>query len=137
MSTTTLDERLHVAAIKAAIKAQFGPNNVYDYGTVPGADGNAGTLPNIFALVSLERRYNPNLTLAARASANGWRLSVRVVGRTMDEARWALLKVATALNEQRLTIDGRATTPLQYESPRPPELDDGRFSGLASYTYAL
>lgn len=136
MSTVTLDSRPHIAAIRAAIKAEIGPNNVYEYGQVPGADGNAGTLPNIFVLVAIERRYNPTLNLAAKAGATGWRVSARAVGRTVDEARWALFKVATALNEQRLTIEGRATTPLQFESDRTPEKDDGRFSGVAMYTYA-
>lgn len=131
-----LDSRAHATAVKAAIKAQLGPNNAYDYGTVPGADGNTGTLPNIFVLVSVERRYNPNLRLSAQAGTTGWRIGVRALGRTVDESRWALLKVATALNEARLTIDGTTTTPIQFESDQAPVLDEGRYSALSLWTYS-
>lgn len=135
MSAPLLDSRPQAVAIKAAIKASFGPNDVYDYGQVPGADGNAGTLPDIFALISLERTTNPTVNMAAKAGTTGWRVSVRVVGRTTDEARWALFKAATALNEAQLTIESRITTPLFLESEQTPTPDDGRFSGVAIYTF--
>lgn len=134
--STVLDSRQYATAIKAAIKAQIGPNDVYEYGEVPGSTGVAGTLPNIFILVSLERRNNPNLRLTAQAGTTGWRISLRAVGRTVDEARWAMYRVAFALNEQRLTIAGTPSTPIQFESDSAPESDDGRFSGTAFYTFA-
>lgn len=134
---TVLDARLHAAAVRTAITAALAPSwTAYDYGKVPGADGNTGTLPNIFCLVSVERRFNSNLRLSAQAGTGGWRVSVRCLGRTVDEARWAMDRVTRALNEARLLIDGRATTPIQFESDQAPAFDDGRYSGLSSWTYA-
>ena len=135
---TTTDSRPHATAVRAAVTASLAPSwTAYDYGKVPGSDGNAGSLPSIYALVSVERRYNPNLRLSAQAGQAGWRIAVRVVGRTADEARWAMARTADALNEKRLTIAGRSTTPIQFESEQTPELDNGRYSALALYTYAL
>lgn len=136
-----IDARPHTSAIKAAIKAEFGPNNAYDYGEVPG-DKNAATealrksaLPNIFAVVSVERRYNPNLRMTAQAGSAGWRVSVRCMGKTVVQAQWAMFHVGQALNEQRLVIDGEPTTPIQFESDEAPRWDDQRFAGLVIYTY--
>lgn len=141
MSTTTLDERLHASALKAAIKARLGPRDAYDYGRVPGDKNNPDederdqSLPDIFVLVSVERTYNANVNMAAKAGTTGWRVEARSVGRTVDEARWAMAKVALALNEVSLVIAGRATTALQYESGRAPAPDDGLFSGTSQWTY--
>lgn len=138
MSAVIIDARPHAAAVKAAVTAAMAPQwTAYDYGKVPGADGNPGSLPYIYAIVTLERRYNPNLRLSANASSGGWRATVRCVGRTADECRWAMNKAATALNETRLTVDGRTTTPIQFESEQNPEPDDGRLSALSVWTYAL
>lgn len=131
-----LDSRAHAAAVKTAIKAQLGPNDAYDYDEIPGANGNDGDLPDIYVAVSLERRYNPNLRITAQAGATGWRIAVRAVGPTVDEVRWALLKVATALNEKRLTINGTPTTPIQFETDQAPERDEGVYTAVAFYTYS-
>jgi hypothetical protein len=135
MSTT--DARPHAAALKAAIKAALGATaNVYDYSTVPGTNGNAGTVPTTFVIVAVERRYNPNLRLTAQAGAVGWRVSARCVASSVTNAGLLLAAVATALNEKRLIVDGADTTPIQFESDQTPALDDGKYSALAIYTYA-
>lgn len=135
--TVILDSRPHAVAVKAAVTASLAPSwTTYDYGKVPGSDGNAGTLPSIYTIASVERRFNPNLRLSANASTGGWRITVRSVGRTVDECRWAMNKVSLALNEARLTVDGRPTSPIQFESEQNPTLDDGRFSALSVWTYA-
>lgn len=134
--TAILDERQHIAALSTLMTATLGPDRVYDFGMVPGADGNPGDLPPIFALLALERRYvQPNR--AGRSGVTGWRLSVRYVGRSVAEARWAQMQVAAALNEVTLTIAGVTSTPVTHESTTAIALDDGRFSGLSSWTYAL
>lgn len=136
MTTVLIDARPHVVAVKAAIETQLGAAaDVYDYGKVPGADGNAGTLPNIYVLLTVERRFNPLQRSTAQAGAAGWRITARGVGRTADEARWAMFKVATALTEVRLTVAGAPTSPIRFESEQNPELDNGRHSGLSLYTY--
>lgn len=132
---SALDARPVATEAKAAIKAQLGPNNVYDFGQVPGADGVGGTLPNIFVLLSVERRYNDTRILSGDDGLTGWRIAARSVGRTVDECRWAMLKVATALDGKRLTLDGAVTPPIQFEADQSPEWDDSRYSALTLYTF--
>lgn len=135
MTAPAIDVREHLAAIKAAVKAQFGPNNVYGYGEVPGSNGNPGAMPNIFALISVERRHVPITRLAALPSRSSWRVSVRWVGRTEPEARWAEHKATLALDGLRIVIDGETSTPLQHESSTAAQYDEGRMSGLTRFTY--
>lgn len=135
--TVVIDSREHAAAIKAAVNAELGDVECYEYDEVPGVNGNDGTEPRKYAVFSIERRYNPNLNLGAKAGTGGWRAAVRAVGTTVDEARWVMFKTALALNEARLSIGSARTTPIQFESDQAPEYDDGRFAGLALYTYAL
>lgn len=129
-----VDARPVVEAIRTAIEAQLGGWQVYDYGQVPGADGNTGALPNIYALLSIERTPSSVRRMSAQRNVSGWRFTVRVVGRTVNEARWALAKVAVAVNEVTLIADGRQSTPIQHERDQAPELDEGRFSALSSWT---
>lgn len=136
-SAPAVDERAHRDVIKAALLTKFPNPVVFDFGTVPGLDGNAGSTPRIHALLAIERRYvEPRR--AGLTGLSGWRVSVRGVGRTPDEARQALLWATAALEENRLTVADVVSTPLAHESTTNPERDDdGWFSGLASWTYAL
>jgi hypothetical protein len=136
VTASPLDERAHRDVIAPLLTATLGANRVYDYGRVPGANNNSGTVPDIFALLGFERRYVEPYH-AGRATRSGWRLTVRYVGRTVDEARWAALKVATALNEVRVTIGGIESTPITHESTQAIAPDDGRFSGWSAWIYAL
>ena len=82
------DERKHVAVITAALTAQLGADRVYEYGEVPGESGITGTLPPIFVLPSIERRYAaPDRN--GRSGRSGWRLSVatRFITMALSEAR--------------------------------------------------
>ena len=134
--TVLVDARPHGTAVRAAIAAALGTGHVYDHGKVPGTNGNnEGTLPEIFVLVAIERRYSPVLR-SARAGNAGWRILTTALGTTVAESEWAQAKVATALDEQRLTVAGTPTTRIQLESTTAPKFDDGRFAADASYTYA-
>ncbi|HKY58305.1 MAG TPA: hypothetical protein VJL80_09730 [Aeromicrobium sp.] len=136
------DERIHRDVLEPLLRAALGVEPVtgdqrlYDYGEVPGADGNDGVLPSVYVLLTVERRYvGPRR--AGRAGRSGWRITARYVGRNVDEARWALDKVTDAIDEARLTIGGYVSTPVTHESSTAIEPDDGRFSGLTVWTYAL
>jgi hypothetical protein len=129
------DERQHIAAVSAALTASVGANRVFEYGKVPGQSGNPGSLPDIFVLPALERRNGP--TDQGRARRSGWRLQVRYVGRTANEARWAAERVSQALEGKRLTVDGVESTPVVFESATRIAPDDGRYSGESVWTYAL
>lgn len=134
--SAVIDERLHAEALTAALTAKVGENRIFDYGMVPGADDNDGTLPPIYVLLSIARRY-AEPTTAGRSPVTGWRVSCRYVGSTVAEARWAQMQVAAALNEVRLSIGGKTTTPITHESSTAIEPDEGMQSGLSSWTYVL
>lgn len=136
MTTVLVDARPHATAVITAVSTALGPNDAYDLDDVPGENGNVGVLPDIYVVVYVERRYNPNLRSSAQAGSAGWRISARSVGRSVGECRWAMNKVAAALNEAVLTISGVKTSRIQFENDEPPALDGGRYSALSRWTYA-
>jgi hypothetical protein len=133
-----LDERLHATAVKAALDAALAPDvTAYEYGQVPGADGNVGTIPAIYVLLTVERRYLEPVHSPRLLTRTGWRLTVRPVGTTANEARWASLRATQALEGVSLSIGGWPTSVITHESSNPPELLDGKFEALSRFIYAL
>lgn len=133
-----MDARLFAAAATSAITAELGPHAAYEYGRLPGdvnGDRKDEPLPAIFVLVAVERRTNPLQRSTARSGSTGWRLLIRAAGRTTGEANWAMSRVAAAVDEKRLTVDGSATTPAQLESQEAARWDDGRFVVDALYNF--
>lgn len=137
-----VDDRVHATAVKAALNtALTGTAAAYDYDEIPGAPTNPSEternkpLPNIYVALSIERRGGVPVRATATTGRTGWRVAARCVGRTTDECRWALLKVAVALNEKCLTIGGDLTSPVTFESGQAPEWADGRYTARALYTY--
>lgn len=137
VTAPVLDEREHATALAAAIKAHLGPNNVYEYGNVPGLDDNDGIQPAIYVLIQVARRKVPSLHSTREASRSGWRVSARAVGTTVNECRWATSRIALALDSQRVTIDGRTSTRLQHETSDDAAPQGDRFEALTRFTYAL
>lgn len=139
---TELDERAHIAVLTPMLTATVGnlasvdEDRVFEYGKVPGADGNPGKLPRVYVLVSISRRFaQPNKVNMTTRSA--WRLSLRYVGHTVDEARWAGCQIANALNQKQITVGAFTSTALTHETTTHVEPDDGLYSGLVVFTYAL
>lgn len=130
------DERPHFKAVESAINAQIGSWSVYEYGQVPGLDGNEPPTPDMYVLLQVERRAGASpLHASAQAGRIGWRASVRAVARTANECRWLQLKIADALDEQVLDVDGDSTSPIQLESGSAPASDKGWFESLSRWTY--
>lgn len=126
-----IDTRAHRTAIVAAIAATEDDLPVYDYGKEP------ATLPAILSLLGIERRFAEQSRAVGLPSRSGWRITTRYVGTTVDEARWAELKVTDALDGARLTISGFTSTPVRHESSTAPVLDEGRYVGFSVWTYVL
>lgn len=144
MSTApVLDSRVHSAALRSAVTARLGPWQAYDYDDVPGGQTNADAaqraqpLPDLYALVTVERRSAPMLRARAFAGRSSWRVTVLAVGRSVDEARWVLARVDGALDETRVTVGGFTSSPLAHELSSAPAPDDGRYSASTQYTYSL
>jgi hypothetical protein len=130
-SAPVIDERVHRTAIIDALNAFEDDLPVYDYGKT------STTLPPIFVMLAIERRYVEPRTSSGLSGRSGWRILFRYVGRSVDEARWAQMKITQALDEVRLSIGGATSTPVRHESTSAIAEDDGRYSGSAEYTYAL
>lgn len=143
-----LDKRKHRDVFVAMVSAALGPDpdtdatRIYDYGKVPGADGNPGTLPRIYVLISVSRRPAPG-NKSGSTLRSGWRVSFRYVGHTVDEALWADHKIASVLDPAvvgapvMITVDGSESSPLIFESDAPVAPDDGLYSGFSGVTYSL
>lgn len=137
MTAPTLDARKHAEALKVDLKAALNSQHVYDYDEVPGVDGNPGPLPGIFALISVELVPSTNRRMTGQSAVRRWIASVSGLGETVDESRWALAKIAGALYEKRLTVDGTATSPLLSPEPgQAPRREDGRYIGRLIFTYS-
>jgi hypothetical protein len=129
------DERPHATAILAALNAELSPRVAYTRGKVPGLDNNPGTEPDIYAVLDLVRRDGSPRMRAGRTSRRSWRATVRGVGSTVDEARWALSRASTALEGVQLSVAGSFTTPLDFEGGQVVAPDKGRYSGALTWTY--
>lgn len=140
---TPLDERLHRATWKTVLDAALTPHEAYGYDDVPGMRStagaiNAGAIPDIYVLLSVQRRFaDVNIRAGAARGVNAVRLSTRVVGRTEDEAAWARLKVAGVIEEQIVAFDNVDSTPVWFENEDPIVFDEGRYSGLTRWTYQV
>lgn len=129
-----MSESSHSTAVRAALTdAGAAP---YDLGKVPGTTGNAGTLPTWYTETSVMRRFGGNPRSDSRSGVKGYRITTRAVANSAANARNVRDKQHTALEGVVLTVDGKQTTPIEFESADPIAADDGLFSGLVTWTYA-
>ena len=64
-------------------------------------------------------------------------LTVRGVGGTVDEARWALSRASGALEGMQFAVGALTTSPLRFETADAIGADGKRFSGAITYTYGI
>lgn len=126
-----LTETEHVAAIRDTLTDALGQWSAYDYDDVP------DKLPGLYALVTVTKRAGAPVYMCGGKAATGYRLTTLAVGRTVDEARWVRDIIAATFEDRITDVAGYETTRVRLESEQPIEPDDGRYSGLTSWTYAL
>lgn len=131
MSPSVVAEVAHAAAVRAALEVPLGQWSAYDYDDVP------TVLPEMYVLISLSRRFGGQSRLDGTTALGGWRLTTLAVGHTIDEARFIRDASARALSNARLTVTGLLSTPVTFETEQPLVPDDGWYSGLTAWTYAL
>lgn len=136
MSAPVLDPRVHRAAFTALLTAPLN-GHVYAWGKVPGLDNNPGSIPGRYALLAVSRAYRESLQSTRHATRSSWRVSVRHVGLTTNEADWAGFLVSGVLDSVVVEIGGFRSTPLQHDVTDDVRQDDGMFSGLVAWTYTL
>ena len=130
-------ERAHAAAFIARLNAALGApaadptRGAFDYDDVP------DVLPKIYATVTVSQRGGAPIRMCGGQPMYGWRATTRVVGRTVDEARAAREWIEAEIRNKPLVVDGRESTDVRFETEDVIEPDDGRYSGLTTWTYAL
>ncbi|HEY0891236.1 MAG TPA: hypothetical protein VGE38_16665 [Nocardioides sp.] len=130
-------------AVKALLLTApgFKGQHVYDDDEVPGSNGNPGTLPPAFAVLSVERRYVPPNRQGGTARV-GYRAAVRHVGTTATNARRVGKWVQDALESspgrgKKITVGGVKSTAITHESTNAVAKDGTEHSGLSQWTLAL
>lgn len=127
------DEAVHATAVLAAINASL-PSSVRAYtpDLVP------DPRPDEYVEVTVSRRAGPGVRANGRTKLGGWRVTARTVSRvSVANAQRSDEKVRLGLEFQRLSIGGKATTPVAFETEDLIGDDQGEWSGLTSWTYAL
>ena len=127
------NEQTHAAAVVARLNAIL-PATVraFDLDDMP------TELPSKYVEVTVSRRFGGALRSAAVTSISGWRITTRVVDQnSIPNARLSANTVRTALEFYRLAIGGKTSTPVQFETAEVIGPDDGWWSGMTAWTYAL
>lgn len=126
-------EQQHFDAVLAALAAANA--RPYDYDDKPSETS--------YSLVSVGDRFGGVMRVTGRTGTRSVRVTVRAVAKTPDAAREIRRRADTALREQRVTVGGYISTPIQFETAEPVGPDGDAaisgswFSALSSYTYTV
>lgn len=94
-------------------------------------------LPVNYVEVHLSRRFGGERRADGSLDAIPRRLSTRVVSQTVTNARLLEERVRASLEFNTITVGGRTSTPIDYETSDSIEPDEGWFSALTDWTYVL
>jgi hypothetical protein len=86
--------------------------------------------------VTVNRRYTP-VERGGREAQEPWRLTTRPVANTVSNGREMARLVSLAVMGQRVTVDSSTSTPIRLESADGIGEDNGKFSGLTTWTFVL
>jgi len=121
-------EKEHQAAVEALLTS---------LGAVPLALGAVpSTPPDWYTEVGVVRRYGGEQRMSGLRDGQLYRITARQVAKMLPNAQNLRAKSA-GLEGAVLTIAGQTSTPIEFESADPIAEDDGYYSGLETWTYAL
>lgn len=124
-------EEQHRTAVLAVLNAANA--NAYDIDDLK----TALTLPANYTEVTVSRRYGGENRNTGSTGRSGWRVTTRAVGTTISNAREMRARARTGIEYARLAVDDLVGTPVQFEGEEPIGDDDGLYSGLSTWTYAI
>lgn len=119
-----------LAALNAVLPASMAAYDLDDLAKL-------ATKPDNYVEVTVSRRYGGDRRNAGAKSATGWRITTRVVAKTISNARLIEDHCKTALENVRLTVGAETSTAVEFETAEIVGPDDGYFSGLTAWIYAL
>lgn len=122
------NEQAHSDAVVALLTTlQAAP---YDLGDVP------KTRPDKYTEVTVTRRFGGEQRQSGERDGQLFRITARQVAKVYQHAQ-NLRAQSAGLEGAVLTVGGATTTPIEFESAEIIGPDDGWFSGLEQWTYAL
>lgn len=102
----------------------------YDYDDLP------ATLPDNYTVVTVTRRFGGTQRGSGERDGRLYRATARQVAKTISNARNLRAKSA-GLEGSVLTVGSETTTPIEFETAQVIGPDDGWYSGLESWLFAL
>jgi hypothetical protein len=121
-------EDLHAAAVLAFLTTAG--SNPFDLSKVPAIP------PDYYTEVGVVRRFGGVQRYGGQRDGQLYRITERAVAKILKNAQ-NLRSRSDALEGAVLTIDGLTTTPIEFESADVIGPDDGYYSGLRTWSYAL
>lgn len=129
MTATAKDHRTAVMATLTA-----GGAHPYTLGQL--ANLTATALPPYYCEVYVTERVAEGGRFGGISNLRAWRVQIRAVAKSEDNAEVERTKAAAALEDKTVTVDGTDSTPLlRGATDDPIAPDDGWFSGLSEFTY--
>lgn len=122
------NEQAHSDAVVAFLNTLGA--SAYDLGDVP------ASAPDRYSEVTVTRRFGGQQRSSGVRDVELYRITVRQVAKLYQNAQNLRAKSA-GLEDAVLTIGGETTTPIEFSSAQPIGPDDGWFSGLQVWNYAI
>ena len=117
-----------LAAINAALPTSV---RAYEPSKVP------ATRPGEYAVVTVVRRGGGSAR-AGRHGTKGWSVYIMAASRSSEtNARNTLQRAGDAIESAVLSVAGVESTPIRFDNARAVAPDDGWFTGVKTYTFAL
>lgn len=130
-----MTEKEQATAILAALNAALAPAVAYDYSKVPGAYGNEGSRPKMFAVVDISRKFEDKRRTSGEVSIDGYRIGVRYVAKSTNDARNMRTLTTGVLEDKILSTESGEIGPFAFESSEAIVPDDGYQSGSDVFTF--
>lgn len=92
-------------------------------------------LPAYYTEVTLSPRFGAPNRMTATTNARAWRLTTRAVGKQEENAREMRARADSAIRFHRFVVEGKTSTPTQFETGEAVAEDDTWFSGLTAWTF--
>ena len=130
-----MTENEQAVAILAVLNAAIAPAVAYEPGKVPGTNGNAGTEPAKYVLVSLSRRYVDSRRAGGDVMLPGGRLGTRYIAKSVADGRNMRRLVTAVLENQVITTDAGEVGPFTFETSDPFQSDESYQVATDTWTF--